>query len=134
MTLDLSRGTPVAGTVTWADGEPAIGVPVVAEHEEQMRGAGRWSAGGGAYGVSLRPVFEEWGGGPEEVTGPEGAFTLRGLPPGRWRLSAQMLGGGDRERNRRSHDYSVVRQRCRSRRPQRLCKVLHQRYRVCASA
>jgi protocatechuate 3,4-dioxygenase beta subunit len=89
VTLDLSRGTPVAGTVTWADGEPAIGVPVVAEHEEQMRGAGRWSTGGRAYGVSLRPVFEEGGGGPEEVTGPEGVFTLRGLPPGRWRLSAR---------------------------------------------
>jgi protocatechuate 3,4-dioxygenase beta subunit len=81
----LDGGTAVSGRAVWGDGRPAVGVSVVAELEQEMRGWG----GTRRVGVSLAPIFEEWGGGPEEVTGPDGEFTLRGLPPANWRLVAR---------------------------------------------
>jgi len=83
----LGAGTTVEGRAIWSDGDPAVGVTVVAELEQEMRGWG----GARRYGVSLAPVFEDWGGGPEEVTGPDGEFMIRGLPAGDWRLVARPL-------------------------------------------
>ena len=87
--LDLVFGESfdLSGVVSWSDGEPAIGVPVVAELEQERGGFGRMRR----FGVSLSPAFSEWGGGPEAATGPEGEFVLRGLPAGQWRIAARPL-------------------------------------------
>lgn len=83
--VKLGTGTTVTGRAVWSDGSPAVGVSVVAELEQEMRGWG----GTRKISVSLAPVFEQWGGGPEESTGPDGEFTLRNLPAARWHLIAR---------------------------------------------
>lgn len=83
--VEVGAGSEVSGRATWSDGEPAVGVPVVAELELEGRGF----RSGRSFGVSLAPAFRDWPGGPETATGPEGDFVLRGLPPGTWRVSAR---------------------------------------------
>lgn len=72
--VSLKRGGSITGRVRAADGQPIAGASVVA-------------AGNGMQGMSAM-----WVGSPAATTDPTGAYTIEGVPPGDYNLTADAPG------------------------------------------
>lgn len=74
VTLDLDPSLEITGKVLFGDGKPAAGAIVMAQKDDPN---------------NKNQNYGWWGGGAQGIAGADGAFRIRGLSPGGWKLQAQ---------------------------------------------
>lgn len=74
VTIDLDASLEITGKVVFTDGKPAAGAIVAAQKDDPN---------------NKNQNFGWWGGGPQGISGADGAFRIRGLSPGGWKLVAR---------------------------------------------
>lgn len=79
--MSLAHGASISGTVTYADGTPAVGIPV---HLLRQTASGEFEE------PALQTLGSVWDSDPVSGTDADGHYHLPGLPPGRYALRAAL--------------------------------------------